>query len=74
MNITDAIVLLMRRAGLSERQLSTKMGKSPTHVSNYTYHKNIPSATNLALLADACDFDLQLVSRNDDEVITIDPE
>ena len=73
MNVRDAIIEILSETGLSERQLSKNMGMHPRYLSDYTYHRRVPGADNLARIANACGYDLALIRRTDDARILIDP-
>ena len=73
MDTTQAIRQIINASGKSIRQAAGDMGKSPTYLSSFLTRGSIPKADTLATLANVCEYDLCLISRETGETIRIDP-
>ena len=73
MKALDAIIAIINKSEMSAREISRSIGRHPNFVTNTLARGSVPKADTLAMIADACRYDLVLVSRDDDDDLTISP-
>ena len=64
---------MVTHSGKPREVLSKEMGRGKGFLNVTINRGTIPKADTLALIADVCGYDLQLVKRDGTEVIIIDP-
>lgn len=74
MKSNKALRHIIEKSGLSHRAIAERLDKTPSYVSVTLARGSVPKADTYANIADACGYDLKLVSRDGDEEILIDPE
>ena len=72
MQALEAAREMMEREGLTMYRVSVDMGEKPSYVQSAMRRPGMGAPT-LALIADACGYDLALVPRAGGEPIRIDP-
>lgn len=72
MQALEAAREMMRREGRTMYRVSVDMGQKPSYVQSAMRRHGIGAPT-LALIADACGYDLALIPREGGEPIRIDP-
>ena len=73
MEALDAIKAMIDRSNASASDISRSMGRNWNFISNTLNRGSVPKADTLALIADACDYDLVLMSRSDGYDFVIAP-
>lgn len=65
MTIVEVIRAMMAQSGMTNRRLSTTLGREESFIGTTLYKKQKPSVLLFARIADACGYDT-LVRRRDD--------
>lgn len=71
MDTKQAIREIVQRSGLTHRQIAHRLGKYDTYVSQITSRATTPNGDDLAALARACGYRLELVPIDGGDHITI---
>lgn len=67
----EAVRAMLEHSGRTSYRVAVEMGRAPSYVSSMLRRGSCPSADVLAQMADACGYDLRLVSRDGLDALTI---
>ncbi len=73
MESNQALPEMVKRSGKSMQSISLTMGRARTYLANTIAKQADPHVSIMSEIADVCGYDLQLVEREGDSVIVIDP-
>lgn len=73
MDAIQAMRIMQKASGKTGVQVSADIGRSRTYFGAITSAAKPPQVDTLAAIADACGYDLQLVSRVHGDVIKLEP-
>lgn len=65
------VTRMVDKSGLSRFDVSMKMGKSKTFISNYATTGRIPSAALLAEVARACGYEVHIIGHGEDITVEV---
>lgn len=72
MTSLEALRLMLDRSGVTSYRVALRLGRASSYVAGMLRRGSCPSADLLAKMADACGYDLRLISRDGLDSITID--
>lgn len=64
-----ALRMMVYDSGVTQREISARLGASPTYVSTYMSRDTIPSTETFVRVADVCGWKVQIVK--DDRVVQL---
>lgn len=73
MDVFDTIRSMMNSSGLSFRKLGDLINRKGGYISSIIFKRQVPSVSVLAMIANACGYDLLVRRRDDSSEIIIDP-
>ena len=71
MTASEAVALMIERAGVTSYRVSVRLGRHSSYVSTMLRRGSCPSADLLAKIARACGYRLELVPDDDGDSLTI---
>lgn len=74
MRADKVLLAIIAKEGLTDSEVSSRIGKSPRYLDSIRYRHAMPKTDTMATVCDAIGYDLLVRSRDDGYEIEIDPK